>query len=517
MNLRTKLVLGCLSILLILSALTVFTMVKLDQVNDSYIELLENREQIKSQSKDLVINFEYSAFYMRSFFYTDYDVYWQRYEDSLKATQINLDNLKSMVTDAEEKEKVAQIDQALQEYIVYVNEGLAVMVNGPEAVTEFTLNRRGTINSIIDTAKDLANHQDALMREDVQSNIQMVNAVRTSVTFSVIAAIIIGIAIALVLANKISTPIARLEQEVSRLAKGDLTGGDLEVSTQDEVGTLTKNFNQMKRNLQQMTRDMNSASRNVLLSATTLAGTTQQVNSGSQVVVSTMTEITVTVDKVAQDAMTLSQAATEAATLASKGNEGLDKVNHLMSNISEVSGQVSDAINNLNDSSREITQIVDMITEIAEQTNLLALNAAIEAARAGEQGRGFAVVAEEVRKLAESSAQATRQIYNMINNIKKESEHAVKVMKSNSDEIIASRRVIDEVGSSFRDIIHKVQNLSSQVQNVAGAATEISSGVQNVASITEEQTASIQQLSALAQELNGMADELNNLAVRFKV
>jgi len=154
---------------------------------------------------------------------------------------------------------------------------------------------------------------------------------------------------------------------------------------------------------------------------------------------------------------------------------------------------------------------------IADQTNLLALNAAIEAARAGEQGRGFAVVAEEVRKLAEQSASAAKEIYNLINAIQAESQKAVHSTADAIKEVEAGTSVVQEVGDKFKEIISAVQDLTSQIQEVASATEQMSAGVQNVAASTEEQTAAMEEVSASAQSLSSLAEELNMLVAKFKV
>ncbi|MEG6616775.1 methyl-accepting chemotaxis protein [Peptococcaceae bacterium 1198_IL3148] len=517
MKFKTKLMLSSASILFLLMALGIFCMQQIQNVNQSYNDLLNNQEKIKSVSNQLVKNFEYSALYMRSYLFTSNPEYQTRYQEALANAEGNLKSLQSMVSDNQGKQKVNELKQALEQYNDYVNQGLAVMAAGPDAVVDFTLNKKGTINSIITIATELANMQDNAMAKQLQNNNQKVDGMRKTVTIATICSIFFGLFITLVQANKITKPILMLEQQVGKLSQGDLTGESIRVTTKDEVGTLTDNFNRMKDNLLQMVAGISTTAKGVVKSSEIVADTSQQLSAGTEVIATTMNQIAVTSENVAQDAKAVSNAADDTAKLASEGSQGLDKVQQHMDSINVVSSQVAEAISNLNKRTREISLIVDMITEIAEQTNLLALNATIEAARAGEQGKGFAVVAEEVRKLAESSAKAAQQIYQMINNIKQESEQAVDIMKNSSHEIINSKQVIDEVGSNFREIIGKVQVLANQVQAVAGSAEEISSAVQNVTSISQEQTSSMQQLSSLADELNRMAGELNNMTSDFRI
>ncbi|MBM7853986.1 methyl-accepting chemotaxis protein [Desulfohalotomaculum tongense] len=517
MKLKTKLILNSLVILLLLIFVGVFSVVQIQKINDSYNRLFEKQVRIKDESKELVINFEYSALYMRSYLFTGNPDYKEKYRRALKAAYYNLETLQNLVTDEKGKQKVVQLEQSLNEFTAYAADGMKIMGSGPEAVVDFTLNRKGTINGLIKTSVELAKMQEEIMQQQIQANTRLVNSMGSKVMVAVVSAFIISLIITLITAKRITDPVVQLEREFGRMAQGDLTGEDITAATNDEIGSLTSNFNSMKKSLQQIVQGLNDASRHVVSSSETLSAAAQQTSSGVQEVTAAMNEISAAVINAADNAGTVSNAADQTAKLAANGSKGIDKIEVHMDNISEVSSKVSEAVDNLNQSSKEITRIVDMITEIAEQTNLLALNATIEAARAGEQGRGFAVVAEEVRKLAENSARAANEIYRMISDVKQESEYAVSVMKANTDEVANSRRIIQEVGSYFKDIIDKIQALAKQVHNIAESTSEISARVQNVSSVTEEQSASMQEVSALAQQLNGMAEELNRLAGKFKI
>lgn len=303
---------------------------------------------------------------------------------------------------------------------------------------------------------------------------------------------------------------------VNITAGGDLTA-DIAVRSKDEVGKLAGAFNLMIKQMREVVLNILDRSNHVAESAQQLNSISQQTAASANETSAAMNEISTTVEQINSHVQNISAVSNDANHQANEGNRAIAKVNGQMKNIADSAAGVAAAIEGLSDKSREINQIVELITSIADQTNLLALNAAIEAARAGEHGRGFAVVAEEVRKLAEQSADAAKKIVVLVNTMQSESQKAVDIMARDSQNVDAGTRVVGEVGDNFKGIIDAVQGLSSQIQEVAAATEQMSSGVQNVASSTEEQTAAMEELSASAESMARLSDELNALVGRFKV
>ncbi|MGN6710228.1 methyl-accepting chemotaxis protein [Anaerocolumna jejuensis] len=170
----------------------------------------------------------------------------------------------------------------------------------------------------------------------------------------------------------------------------------------------------------------------------------------------------------------------EASSKAEVGNQVINKGINQMATIRESFTSVIQAINNLEKKSKEIMNIVEMITKISKQTNLLALNAAIEAARAGEQGRGFTVVASEVRKLAERSSNAAKDIEELIYSIQTEIDQMEGIIQAVNQEVELGESVITEAGTTFNGIFGNIEDVSNQVMNLSASIEEVFSVTQSV-------------------------------------
>ncbi len=267
-----------------------------------------------------------------------------------------------------------------------------------------------------------------------------------------------------------------------------------------------------------------SASMDIATSAESLAAASQEQSSQSDEVASAVEEMSRTVTENAMNASQTSEVAAKNGEIAREGGGVVDQTVGKMRDIAHVVQQSAENIEKLGESSKEIGEIISVIDDIADQTNLLALNAAIEAARAGEQGRGFAVVADEVRKLAERTTEATKQIATMIKGIQSETQEAVVAMKQGSHEVSTGIELADQAGNALEQIVQSSQQVLDMINQIAAASEQqsstseqISHNMTSISGVTAESAKRIEGIAHSSEDMNKLTDHLLDLMNQFKV
>ncbi|MBN1191365.1 MAG: HAMP domain-containing protein [Dehalococcoidales bacterium] len=405
--------------------------------------------------------------------------------------------------------------------------------------------------------------------------------------FSLIAAVFTAIVLSTSIAGRTNI----IKKALQRMAEWDLTE-KVKIKSSDEIGDMAKSYNEMRNRLndlisqlkenavqlttaseqlsiasqqtsqatqqvsvssQQMARGAQDQSNNAQDTAksivqlteviTQLANGAREQSSNVKKAVKSIGEVANTISEVASNANHAAQGAKQASDFAQAGAENSRYTLTGMENIRKSTGEVACKIEDLGVRSAEIGKIVAVIDDIAAQTNLLALNAAIEAARAGEQGRGFAVVSDEVRKLAERTATATKEIAELIGSVQKGVKEATEVMASGNeavtegydlavksgqsleqilqtardvnseiDQISAKTQQIDQSTSELVKVIDSVGNVTDEnlaaTENMANSADQVSRAIDTVAGIAEENSAATEEVSASAEEMSAQAAEI---------
>ncbi len=319
-----------------------------------------------------------------------------------------------------------------------------------------------------------------------------------------------------------------LSAAAAEIARNNLSVRVTPRSERDELGQA---FETMIEKLSLIVGQLSDNSAQVASASTEIASSTEEMSRGAAEqsgqtaqVSSAVEEMTATIVESSRNAAQASGVAKQAAEAATEGSEVVSQTIRGMQRIASVVNDSATAIKKLASSSDQIGEIVGVIDDIADQTNLLALNAAIEAARAGEQGRGFAVVADEVRKLAERTTRATKEIADMIKGIQGETQSAVAAMKEGISEVDRGRELAETAGSSLNAILEYSQRVQEMVAQIAAATNEqslaaeqIAANVENIARVTRESNEGIAQSASAADQLSEQAESLRAIAASFKL
>lgn len=330
--------------------------------------------------------------------------------------------------------------------------------------------------------------------------------------------------------NYLTKNVDKMLAAINRFSEGDLTA-KLDIERDDDVGKLFAGFNKAIKNVGSLLLSVSEAVQATASSAAEISSSSEEMAAGAQEQSSQSTEIagateemTKTIYETSRNAIEASKNAVLARENAALGVEKIKRTKDGMERITTSSSKTGSIINSLASKTDQIGEIAQVIDDIADQTNLLALNAAIEAARAGEQGRGFAVVADEVRKLAERTTKATKEIAETIKAIQKESKEANISMREAGESVSEGIKLTQEVEDVLLSINENAKDVAMQIDQVAASSEqqsstseEISKNIESISTVTQQSASGIQQIAQASEDLNRLTVNLQELLMKFKL
>lgn len=371
--------------------------------------------------------------------------------------------------------------------------------------------------------------------------------------------VLLGLIAIFLFAKHLSVPIQMISKSLEEVSKGNLNIMELNISNKDETGMLAKSFNIMLSNMKTLIATMKNSSATVMLFSGSLATITGETSKAIHEVTATIQEVAqavgdeaistgdavnrvdhlaVSIETVINSAINMDQVATETGKLSDKGIETVEKLIDATDKNNKATNNIGEVISKVSESSNKINIITETITLISQQTNLLALNASIEAARAGEAGRGFAVVANEIRKLAELTGNAVKEIKEIIDEIHKYSNNSVETMelvksvsKEQNTAVNDTKNAFKEISTALKKLINNVNDISKEsksmrimkneivglMENISASTEETSAATEEVSASSEEQLAAIEEVSNHANKLKGLSEQLSQAVEQFKI
>ncbi len=393
-------------------------------------------------------------------------------------------------------EEQALVDRYVPAHAAYVQEGLQPALEAARAgdVEKMKSIMHGRMSERFLPVRDIVNRMVQLQmdvgKQVYESSQSSYASFRLLVIGILAAGLTMAAAIGWWLVRGITVPLNRAVSIAQGVAAGDLTQ-QIEVRSQDETGKLLAALREMNNslvgivsNVRQSTDSITTASSEIANGNMDLSARTEQQAGSLEETASSMEELTSTVRQNADNARQANQLAGNASEVARRGGA--------------VVSQVVDKMSAINESAYKIVEIISVIDGIAFQTNILALNAAVEAARAGEQGRGFAVVASEVRNLAQRAGNAAKEIKQLI-------DHSVSQVEEGS-------RLADQAGSTMREVVNSVQQVTDIIGEISAASGEQSSGLQQINQAVLQMDGATQQNAALVEQAAAAAGALQEQA-----
>jgi methyl-accepting chemotaxis protein len=342
---------------------------------------------------------------------------------------------------------------------------------------------------------------------------------------------VLGIALGFSIIRGIDRSVNELRGVMVKMSVDGNLGARAKVYGQDEIGQAATAFNGLIDGFANIIRQVLGHAGTVSGTTAQLAASSVQIAQGSQAqseaaasTAATVEEITASINSVAGNTENVRKLAEASMQQTQQGNrsvtEMIGEIGHVQETVNQIAGSVKEFV----DSTRAIAGMTQQVKEIADQTNLLALNAAIEAARAGEQGRGFAVVADEVRKLAEKSAQSANEIDRVTNSLNQKSTHVEEAVQAGLRSLQATQEHIERVSTVLTEAGESVSQSSQGVSDIAAslgeqgvASAEISRNVEKIAQMSEENHMALESNTQDIVRLEHLARELQDAVSKFRV
>ncbi|WP_342573809.1 methyl-accepting chemotaxis protein [Solibacillus sp. FSL K6-1781] len=557
MNIGKKLFGSFGIVIVILIFLSIFSVIKMTEIDKDYSFLIEDRVYKVTELSEIQNATSLQGLYIRSYVLRQDSADLENLTTQRETIAEKIGEIEGLFRTADMQEQINTLKENQALYNDYVSQVIDYIDNDEfekanNMLFEFAVPANRSIQQTINNIVDVQKEQMHTTSDETTASAKISKTLM--ITISVIG-ILLASCLAIFITLNITRPLHRLTNAAHVIANGDLREEDVHVKTKDEIGELAAAFNAMKASLSSLISNVSLNVSSTTAASEQLASSTDEVSAASADIAKrvetvaesgsnsaaigndcavAMDETAQGVSRIAEAAQVLNSHAMDMQTIAGEGGHTLQTAEQQMSVIQQSSYETKEKIKQLSRQSAEIENITKVITDITDQTNLLALNAAIEAARAGEHGKGFAVVADEVRKLAEQSKNSASQIAGLTSTIQKDTREVEESVNTTAQNVDQGVVYLQNAQVSFNHIVGSITEMTAQIQEVSASSEQISASTEEVAasiaemahaansaageigivlSAVEEQTATMQEINEVAQSLSegavGVQEQIN--------
>lgn len=429
---------------------------------------------------------------------------------------------------ADTRAQIDTIDQRIDSISTWVQEQSAKDLNY-DSITGHA-NMVVLLGEAVSTGFQLSQSLNTTLQADLIERISGMQGTLIKAGVGSLAVLLLAFALGYVVFKDTNTEIAQILAHAKIIGMGDLSKrienhGSNEIS---KIRAALENIRQKQTGLVGEVKDastrMADTINTLVIAAAQVKSSVQEQTDSASAVAASVEELTVSIGQVHTHANQALGLSNQAGQSSISGRESVKQARQAMEKIGDASGNLAQSINNLGNQSDNISSIIQVIHAIADQTNLLALNAAIEAARAGEQGRGFAVVADEVRKLAEKTAQSTKSISSLISDIQNETRSAVAQVNGWADMInlgqcssLGADQQMEAINHHTGDAERAVTEITEALKEQSSASTLIAQQVERIARMTEESQGVAHEVNHVITELQSLSNQMDTVMGKFKL